>query len=139
MSWFERKLLKYFSGDVSLGGDLSVSGDTTIDGSLQINGLINVNITSLAATGTMQSDAALITGAFTAASGAVNAGVKLPLAASGKHYVVLNANSSNALKVWPNTGDAIAGLGVNNSLTISAMQRFDFLAINATTWLYTAT
>ena len=80
---------------------------------------------TLAATGTVQADAAPITTApqsFVLVTGAnAAAGVLLPNAAVGSEVTIKNDDVANAvLKVWPKGTNAINALGASNALSMAA-------------------
>ena len=66
-------------------------------------------------------------------------GVKLPTATAGLSILVLNDDSAQTLKVWPNTSDAIDGGSANavDANQIAAGASRLYVAIDATNW-YTA-
>ena len=83
--------------------EAAITGPFTLSGA----GLISVASATVAALGTNQATAAAIADGFTLVSGANGTtGVKLPAAAAGGFCVVKN-NAASALKLWPNTDDAI--------------------------------
>lgn len=59
--------------------------------------------------------------------------VKLPTSKSGMRVVVLN-NGATALAVFPVTGEAINGLGANNSITLGTGRIAVFKCLVAGTW-----
>ena len=89
---------------------------------------------TVAATGTVQADAASIAVGFTLVSGADAAkGVKLPAAAAGKMCYVKN-NAAAILKVWPNTDDAINAIAANSNIAMASLTSAIYYAYDATTW-----
>jgi len=66
-------------------------------------------------------------------------GVKLPTATAGLSILVLNDDSAQTLKVWPNTSDAIDGGSANavDANQVAAGASRLYVAIDATNW-YTA-
>ena len=66
-------------------------------------------------------------------------GVKLPTAVGGLQVLVINDDSAQTLKVWPNTSDAIDGGSANavdgNQIAAGASRLY--IAVDATNW-YTA-
>ena len=89
---------------------------------------------TVAATGTVQGDAASIAVGFTLVTGADAAkGVKLPAAAAGKICYVKN-NAAAILKVWPDTGDAINAIAANSNIAMASLTAAVYYAYDATTW-----
>lgn len=89
---------------------------------------------TVAATGSLQSDAAAIAVGFTLVSGAdATKGVKLPAAAAGKICYVKN-NAAAILKVWPSTGDGINAIAVDSNIAMASLTAAIFYAYDATTW-----
>lgn len=94
---------------------------------------------TVAATGSVQGDAASVATGFTLATGADGTvGVKLPAAAAGLQCTIKN-NTNAVLKVWPATGDAINAIAANSSLSMAALTSAVFTAYDATTWYSTPT
>lgn len=90
--------------------------------------------TTVAATGSTQTDAAQIVSSFTLVTGAdATKGVKLPIATAGRTITIKNSSAS-ALKVWPTTGDGINAIAVNSAMTIAAQTCPTFRAYDTTTW-----
>ncbi len=112
--------------------DQALSGPLTLSGA----GVVGVASATVAATGTVQGDAAAIAEGFTLVTAADAAkGVKLPAAAAGKVCIVKNEDSANAvLKVWPNTDDAINAIAANTNIALAAKTSAIFVAYDATTW-----
>lgn len=89
---------------------------------------------TVAATGSVQGDAASIAVGFTLVSGAdATKGVKLPAAAAGKICYVKN-NAAAILKVWPNTDDAINAIAANSNIAMASLTAAVYYAYDATTW-----
>ena len=89
---------------------------------------------TVAATGTVQGDAAAIATGFTLVTGADDAkGVLLPAAAAGK-ICIIKVDAGADLKVWPATGDAINAIAANSALTVIDDVCFMLIAYDATTW-----
>jgi predicted RecA/RadA family phage recombinase len=89
---------------------------------------------TVAAAGSTQSDATLITTGFTRATGAdATKGIKLPAAVAGAVVIVKN-NTAAVLKVWPNTSDQINAISVDAALSMASLTSAVFVAYDATTW-----
>lgn len=91
---------------------------------------------SVAAAGSNQSGATLLTGTMNEVTGADGTkGVKLPVIARPGHSVtVYNAHASNALKVYPNSSATIAGGSANAAITLNALTTARFTASSTTNW-----
>lgn len=73
---------------------------------------------TLAAAGSVQGDAALLSPGMTIVTGADGTvGVRLPANAKGKVFGIKNTAGST-LKLWPPTGGAINAAGANNSVSV---------------------
>jgi hypothetical protein len=89
---------------------------------------------TVAATGTVQADAAAVTTGFTLVSAADAAkGVKLPAAVAGS-VVILKNGAAAILKVWPNTDDAVNAIAANSNYVLAANTSVILVAYDATTW-----
>uniref|UniRef100_A0A6M3XW23 Uncharacterized protein n=3 Tax=viral metagenome TaxID=1070528 RepID=A0A6M3XW23_9ZZZZ len=109
-------------------------GAATVNGAKTFGTMPIIPTATVAALGANQGDAAAITTGFTLVSGAdATKGVKLPAAAAGLTAIVVN-NAAAVLKVWPNTDDAINGLGANNNIAMAANTAATYVAYDATTW-----
>lgn len=74
---------------------------------------------AIAAAGTTQGDAAAITATFITATGAANAGLKLPAnPKQGDTWLVVN-NDANTIKVYPPSGGAINAAADDAAVTIA--------------------
>lgn len=94
----------------------------------------SVSSTTVAATGSVQADAAAIGTGFTlVTAGDGTKGVKLPSAAAGKMAIVKNGAGA-ILKLYPDTGDAINALSANASLNMASNTSAVLVAYNDTTW-----
>jgi hypothetical protein len=60
--------------------------------------------------------------------------VKLPAATAGKHVVVINADSAEAMDCFPASGEAINALSANTALSIVANKTVLFFCAVAGTW-----
>jgi hypothetical protein len=93
-----------------------------------------IPVATVAATGTVQGDAAAITTGFTYVTGADDAaGVKLPAAAAGL-ICIIKVGPGADLKVWPNTDDAINAIAANSALTVVDDVCFALIALDGVTW-----
>lgn len=94
-------------------------------------------ISTVAAFGTIQGDAAPVFDGFNLVTGADAAkGVILPAAVAGRRVEIKNSDAANAvLKVWPAVGDGINAIAVNSALSMAAKTSAVFVAIDATTWI----
>jgi len=98
---------------------------------------IAVKSATVAATGSTQSDAALIDVGFTLVSAADGTkGVKLPDAREGRNCWIKN-NVAASLKVWPTSGDAINAIAANSNFSIGNLMACQFTAYDETTWYTT--
>ena len=89
----------------------------------------------VAATGSLQTDAAAVSYGVTKVTAAdATKGVILPAAVAGR--VVIIKNAANAvLKVYPATDDAINALSANAALSCAAYTAPMFVALDSTTWV----
>ncbi len=60
--------------------------------------------------------------------------VKLPAAVAGMHVVVVNADSADAMDVFPASGEAINALSANTALSVVANKTIAFFCAVAGTW-----
>jgi hypothetical protein len=102
----------------------------------------SLNVLSIAAAGSTQSDATAIPANFAPAlvvvSGADDLkGVKLPPAAKGKQFTVKSTGTgglTSKLNVYPATGDTINALSTNTAIAMAAGSSATFIAASATAW-----
>lgn len=105
---------------------------------------VNLERGDLAATGSIQGDAAAITKKFTNATAADGAkGVILPAnpgTSGSRLLVVYNSVAANGLKVYPPTSGTINGGSANAPVTIEGLTTAIFMSSDATNWaaMYTA-
>lgn len=95
------------------------------------------DVTNVAATGTVISNAAALISTINIVTAADNAkGVQLPAAIPGRKVTVINAGggTNTVLKVWPIANSAIDGAGTNNNVTITGVKGTTFYASNTTQW-----
>jgi len=90
---------------------------------------------ALAATGTVQGDAALIVGKVSLVSGADTAkGVILPATpVVGFRYTIVNTVAAT-LKLWPGTGDTINATAANTNVVIAASVVTECIAASTSAW-----
>lgn len=93
------------------------------------------DIATLAAAGSAQGDAAVISHRTTIVTGADGTkGVKLPAAVAGDYYEVYNSVATNGLKIYPATGDDINDGTANAAITIEGKTLAIFRAVDSATW-----
>lgn len=104
--------------------------------SVTLTGGLYLKSSTVAATGSAQTDAAALSAGFNLATGAdATKGVILPAAAAGLVIIVKNDDAANAvLKVYPATGDAINALSANASYNMAAKTSMLIVAYDSTTW-----
>jgi len=92
----------------------------TVDGVKLQDGMVSMLTTTLAATGTTQTDAAQIASQVVFVTGAnTTTGVKLPAVAANK--IVFLINTANAvLKIYPATGEKIQGGTADANIALAA-------------------
>jgi len=111
-----------------------VTGNVTGNVSGTVTGAQIIPTATVAATGSLQTDAAAVTTGFTLVSAAdATKGVKLPAAAAGLQVIIKNGANA-VLKIWPNTDDAINAVGANNAFSIAALTSVHLISYDATTW-----
>lgn len=94
-------------------------------------------MSAVAATGSVQGDAAALANGFNLVSAADGTkGVILPAAAAGKQVTVKN-NTAAVLKVYPASGDGINAIAVNGSISMASLTSAVFNAHDSTTWYTT--
>lgn len=71
---------------------------------------------------------------------AANSGVRLPAAKAGMRIVVFNAQGTNALLVYPSSGEAINSLSADASFSVAVNRGAEFVCCVDGTWnsLYSA-
>lgn len=123
-----------------IGVAAAAAANPTATGRVRLNGTSGRGLTPLyatstvAATGTVQADAAVVSTGLVAVTAAdATKGVKLPAAAAGKQVLVKNTAAA-ILKVWPATGDAINAGAANASYSMAASTAALFVAYDDTTW-----
>lgn len=95
-------------------------------------------ITTVAAAGNAQGNAAALTGIVNNVTGADGTkGVVLPAAVAGLRRVVYNADTTNALKVYPASGDDINDGTADAEVSVPAKRIAIFeVALDGSTWTY---
>lgn len=83
-----------------------------------------------------QANAVQITERFTRVTtvGTAADSIKLPPAVPGVDVFVVNAAATNAMNVFPQTGQYINALAVNTALSVAANKAVHFVCITAGTW-----
>ena len=108
---------------------LAVSGSATLTG-----GKVRMPVATVAATGSVQGDAAALTEGFNVVSGAdATKGVILPTAVAGMVVVVKNTAAA-ALKIYPASGGAINAVAANGAYSITNLTNVKLIASSATQW-----
>lgn len=125
---------------VLVGVATAVAANPSSTGNVKLNGTAAESnspvlpTATVAATGSIQGDAAQLADGFALVSAADGTkGVKLPVAAAGKRVTIKN-NVNAVLKVWPSTGNAVNAIAANSSLSMAALTSAEFTAFDATTW-----
>lgn len=115
-------------------GTITIGGANA--GAIVLGLMPQIPTATVAAAGSAQANAAALVTGFTVVTGANGtAGVKLPAAADGGVCIVKNDEAANAaLKVYPDTDDAVNALAANASLEMPAKTAAAFIAYDATTW-----
>jgi hypothetical protein len=111
---------------------------STLPSGLSIPGMLTSVAATVSAAGTTQGGAtAISTDVVVTTTVAVNSGVVLPTAVTGKTTIVVN-KGANALKVYPAVGGAIDALGTNVAITVPVDGWLEFNATSATQWYSSA-
>lgn len=146
---------KYESGDSPSFVTITASGEASLDGGIDVNGSAmtvdtsgNTTVADLTssgdhtasitaavtAAGTVQGDATALTKTFNVITTATaNQGVKLPTAAAGLLYTVVNGTSVN-VKVYPNTSGTLNGGSANAAIDLAAGATHQLVGTSATNW-----
>ena len=98
--------------------------------------IINSVGVGIAATGTTQSSAVILTKTVNVISGAtasVNDGIKLPATTAGVNCIVINTTGAT-VKVYPNDTGYIDGLAQNIAFSLGAGAKLTFIAASTTQW-----
>jgi hypothetical protein len=123
-----------FSGANTFSSTNTFSGVNTFSAANIFSVMFRIPCATVAATGTVQGDAAAITTGFTLVTAADDAkGVILPAAAAGL-VCIIKVDTGADLKVYPNTGDAINAIAANTAITVVDDVCFALIAYDATTW-----
>lgn len=107
-----------------------------ISENMQHASMFRVPTFKVAATGTVQGDAAALLAGFTwvTAADAVK-GVKLPVAKAGDMVIIKNDDTANAvLKIYPATGAVINALAANAALSIALRTSVILVASDSLQW-----
>lgn len=114
---------KYENGDDVSVGDLTTSGDVVFG-----------TDSSVSAAGSDQGTATAITSTYNIVTAATaSQGVRLPTAISGLSITVVN-NTSNDIKVYPNTSGTIDSGSANVAIDLRANTSVSLVGINSTGW-----
>ena len=109
-----------------------------VDGSDISSAIFDLSSTSnaLAAAGTDQAGAtALGTNTYQrVATVGASSGVRLPAAVAGTRIVVFNAQGTNALNVYPSSGQAINSLSANVAFSVAVNRGAEFVCCVDGTW-----
>lgn len=146
---------KYESGNNAAFGTLDASGLASLDAGIDVNGSLftvdtsgnttTVDLTStgdytasitaaVTAAGTDQSGATALTKTFNVVTTATaNQGVKLPTAAAGLWYNVVNGTSVN-VKIYPNTSGTINSGTANAAIDLPAGATAQLIGTTSTNW-----
>lgn len=146
---------KYQSGNNAAFGTLDATGLASLDAGIDVNGsaftvdssgntaTVDLSLTgdhtasitaAVTAAGTDQSGATALTKTFNVVTGGTaNSGVKLPTAAAGLLYTVLNATSV-AIKIYPNTSGTINSGTADAAITIPAGTTTKLVGTSSTNW-----
>lgn len=113
--------------------DVAASEITTIQANQTTRGVGATPVTVIA-TGSLQSDAAVLSLGLNLVTGAdATKGVLLPVAAAGAQVRLKNGTNA-VLKIWPATGDGINAGAVNSAYSIAAFTSVTLEAYDVTTW-----
>lgn len=109
---------------------------TTLTSTLNITaGRRYSDISTIAATGTVQANAASIANKVQMVSGADNTvGVILPTPTAGDEYFVYSTVATNGLKIYPHSTGTINGGSANAAITIEGQTMAHFIALTTTNW-----
>ena len=120
------------AASASVSGALSAGSVSSA--SVTASGDLFIKSATVAATGSVQGDAAAVTSGFTLVSAADGTkGVVLPAAAAGLVCIIKN-NAAAALKIYPASGDAINALSANAAYSITNLTSTVLVAYDSTTW-----
>lgn len=135
-------------GNVSIGGALrvdtinektSAAGVTVDSMKVKDGGVTLIVWNSIAAAGSNQATAAALVPGYNRVTDVDNTkAVRLPDAAAGVRVVVAIYSTTNSAPIYPASGDAISTGGSNNPITGDPARIYEFTALDAGTWVYTA-
>ena len=108
-------------------------GTATVNGAKTFGTMPIIPEATVAATGTIQGDAALIATGFTLVSGSADAGIILPAAVAGLVCFVKN-NISGNLDVYPDGTDTINAIGGGSEITMASLTSAMFICYNGAGW-----
>lgn len=124
------------AGNLYLGvaAAAALSGGETVDVLRKPAPPLYMPVTTVAATGSAQGDAASLSQGFNLVTGADDTkGVKLPTAVAGMS-VKIKVGDGADLKVYPATGAAINALSANAAITVVDDVCFELIATSTTQW-----
>ena len=126
------------SGTTITGATISggtISGATSVSASdITTTGGLYLKTATVAATGSTQTDAALVSDGLTLVTAADGTkGIKLPAAVAGR-TVILKNGAAAILKVWPASGDGINAIAVDSNYVLAANTSSLLVAYDSTTW-----
>lgn len=121
-----------FEADGDLASDATNGGNVVLGKAL--SGVIEY-VGTLAATGTVQGDAAALVSYLTTVTGADAAkGIILPATpVAGAKYTIINTANA-VLKIYPGTGDTISGLSANTNMSAAAYTVTYCHAVSTSAW-----
>jgi len=115
---------------------LTVTGALTASGGVAgtVTGAVRVPVTTVAAAGSTQADAAALAEGLNVVSAADGTkGVRLPVAVPGAVVIVKNTAAA-ALKIYPATDGAINAVAANDPYSITNVTSTLLVASSATQW-----
>jgi len=105
------------------------------DASSSTNAYAGADVGTIAAAGSDQAGATLVTHRIEVVSGASGAnGARLPVASAGAEYVLYSSAAANALLVYPATSGTINDGTANASVSVTARRANRFIGTSATNW-----
>lgn len=118
--------------------DETGSGALVFGTSPSIAGMVHDVSASVTAAGSNQGTATAVTTDFVVCTSvAANTGIILPAAASGRQIVVVN-KGSNALSIYPGSGDAIDALAANAAISLAVDGVMILTGVSASLWYSSA-
>jgi len=115
----------------------AITGSTINGTNITASGFIIQSIgTGIAATGTTQAGAVILTKSvniITGASAGANDGIKLPATVAGTTCIIINTTGVT-VKVYPNDGGTVDSLSQNASFNLGAGAKLTFVSGSTTQW-----